>query len=161
MVGFIGREARASVLSPNGWCLWSARNDHKILNENEITIIKIVNDMVDGYTEKQDECANKRFYEFLTEERKINELVKKDIEIDRLKAELQKVNDVETSHEKALHKHFVMPRFEFTYTFTDRTDASIHTEIIEAETAEEGLNALHRKHNYRIEWRTTKELNGA
>lgn len=60
-----------------------------------------------------------------------------------------------------LHIACVMPSFEFTYTFTDRTDASIHTEIIEAETAEEALNALHRKHNYRIEWRTTKELNGA
>lgn len=55
----------------------------------------------------------------------------------------------------------VMPRFEIDFTFTDRTDASIHKETIQAETGEEALNELYRKHNYKIEWRTIKKLNGA
>ena len=53
-----------------------------------------------------------------------------------------------------------MPLFEIDYTFTDRTDASIHKEIIQAENANEALNELCLKYNYKIEWRTIKKLNG-
>lgn len=44
----------------------------------------------------------------------------------------------------------VMPRFEIDFTFTDKTDASIHKETIQAETGEKALNELHRKHNYKL-----------
>lgn len=68
--------------------------------------------MVEGYTTKQDECASKRFYEFLTEGRKIQELVRKDMEIDRLNEQLKQVNGVETSQDKALNLAGVNVRFD-------------------------------------------------
>lgn len=54
-----------------------------------------------------------------------------------------------------------MQRFEIEFEFTGRSDVIIHKEIIEAETEEEALNKLYRKHNYKILWRTINKLNGA
>ena len=70
-------------------------------------------------------------------------------------------NEVTESKEEHSVSQSVMPCFEINFTFIDRTDASIHKETIQAETSEEALNELHRKHNYKIEWRTIKEINKA
>ncbi|MBT3209883.1 MAG: hypothetical protein HN347_16185 [Bacteroidetes bacterium] len=87
----------------------------------------------------------------------MNKLIETAKEIDKiLKSGIEILPD-SPIHEKlrrALNIACVMPRFAIDYTFTDRTDATIYTDIIEAETAEIALNLLHKKHNYKIEWRT-------
>ena len=84
----------------------------------------------------------------------MNKLIETAKEIDKiLKSGIEILPD-SPIHEKlrrALNIACVMPRFAIDYTFTDRT---IYTDIIEAETAERALNLLHKKHNYKIEWRT-------
>lgn len=49
-------------------------------------------------------------------------------------------------------------QFNITFRHTDNTDASLHEEIVSAETSEDALNILYRKHKFHIEWNTIKEL---
>ena len=49
-------------------------------------------------------------------------------------------------------------QFSVTFRYTNNTDASLHEEIVSAESSEEALNAVYRNHNFHIEWNTIKEL---
>jgi hypothetical protein len=48
--------------------------------------------------------------------------------------------------------------FKISYRFTDRTDASLHEELIIASSSEEALNILYINHKYHIEWHTINEV---
>jgi hypothetical protein len=49
-------------------------------------------------------------------------------------------------------------QFAVTFRFLNNTDASLHEEIVSAESSEEALNIVCQKHKFNIEWSTIKEL---
>lgn len=49
-------------------------------------------------------------------------------------------------------------QFAVTFRFLNNTDASLHEEIVSAESSVEALNIVCQKHQFNIEWSTIKEL---
>ena len=52
----------------------------------------------------------------------------------------------------------VSKRFLVTYRYTNRTDASLHEDEIEARNCVEACSKVCSNHNYEVEWHTVKEI---
>jgi hypothetical protein len=48
--------------------------------------------------------------------------------------------------------------FLVTYKYTDRTDAALHEEAVEAKNCVDACNKVYENHNYKIEWHAVKEI---
>ena len=52
----------------------------------------------------------------------------------------------------------VSKRFLVTYSYTNRTDAALHEDEVEARNCVEACNKVCANHNYEVEWHTVKEV---
>ena len=50
----------------------------------------------------------------------------------------------------------VSKRFLVTYRYTNRTDAALHEDEVEARNCVEACNKVCANHNYEVEWHTVK-----
>jgi len=49
--------------------------------------------------------------------------------------------------------------YEIGFRYTNRTDAILHNEIIEAENPEDAIMILYDKYRYEVKWENVKEIN--
>ena len=68
------------------------------------------------------------------------------------------VIDTETAKTLLLGLFSVSKRFLVTYRYTNRTDASLHQDEIEAQNYVEAYNKVCANHNWEVEWHTVKEV---
>ena len=68
------------------------------------------------------------------------------------------VIDTETAQTLLLGLFSVSKRFLVTYRYTNRTDASLHQDEIEAQNYVETYNKVCANHNWEVEWHTVKEV---
>jgi hypothetical protein len=52
----------------------------------------------------------------------------------------------------------VSKRFEIEFKYVDRTDATLHKDIVEAEDSGQAISKLFQKYGYNIEWWTVKNV---
>ena len=52
----------------------------------------------------------------------------------------------------------VSKRFLVTYRYTNRTDAALHEDEVEARNCVEACNKVCSNHNYEVEWHTVKDV---
>lgn len=65
---------------------------------------------------------------------------------------------LQEAHELILRLFGVSKRFLVTYRYTNRTDAALHEDEIEARDCVEACNKVCSNHNYEVEWHTVKEV---
>lgn len=68
------------------------------------------------------------------------------------------VIDTETAQTLLLGLFGAIKRFLVTYRYTNRTDAALHEDEIEARDCVEACNKVCSNHNYEVEWHTVKEV---
>jgi len=68
------------------------------------------------------------------------------------------VIDTETAQTILLSLFGVSKLFLVTYSYTNRTDAALHEEEVEARNCVEACNKVCYNHNWEVEWHTIKEV---
>ena len=68
------------------------------------------------------------------------------------------VIDTETARTLLLGLFSVSKRFLVTYRYTNRTDAALHEDEVEACNCVEACNKVCSNHNYEVEWHAVKEV---
>lgn len=61
------------------------------------------------------------------------------------------------SEVKRLNTPDVSKRFLVTYRYTNRTDAALHEDEVEARNCVEACNKVCANHNYEVEWHTVRD----
>lgn len=59
---------------------------------------------------------------------------------------------------EAIEKAKEIKAYEIGFRFTDRTDASIHSEIVEADSDTDALNILYERYGDKVIWSTVKRV---